>query len=1111
MKRINRLIFVIFCAYFQNCNLLQAQYSWQKDYAKVSPEGNLEWAPEPFVYNPGSSIKYIDYETGNDNNNGTSKTTPWKHHPWDPDATGVANTTKGIHTYVFKRGVIYRGTLDGGESGVSGNPIKLTSDPSWGTGDAMIYGSTRINGGWTQCNATTAPKIPNPDKVYYIDIDNTPYLDAVNDDKYFPRMLCQTDANGNVITRIPLARSPNWTITERNDPLSNWWEYTEISTTGDYKMGHDPAHLTSSDANYYKGGFVWQEWGSGTGASANMGTMNMRDIELYDVSKHAVNCNGKSAVGNRYFIENLPQLLDAPGEFYYDKYGTFKGRLYLRMPNDVNPNTVILEIVKNRNIFHLKDVKYLEISGLSFKFNMTRYDMTGADIANFPIFIKGKCGFITINNNKFEYLETGVEVCNDNASKHIMESINITDNLFQHIEETAVFIGNWWQSGTDEYKHSLIYDINILRNKMYDIGSRQKNRTYGAMPGIKVEFGQTGLIAGNILDYCWGAGVFTKWGKQDNDGASESAYSRALIFQNKVDTCLLATNDWGGIETWQGGPTYVYNNVSKNARGYRNQLLSTPTDYAPWGGLYYLDGAFKNYVFNNLAIGIHNDLSNQKLQNAQAFQMVYGVENKFINNSVYKVSRGTQMGSGIGVEFVGNAFEDVTGTVFRHDLHNSGSIAQNVLFCDPKYIGSSNTKTMAEFENELVINNLKLTSIGTKATSKLYENGAGGDFRPAKGSPLIDQGVKYFIPWSLSATVGEWDFTAQKTDATIIRGQNWYMTSQFVGRGDYQNVATGDLKANNATVANYVYGDLEDWNKGALQFNGTNVYCSATDGTTDGSKYTNLEVTTGNFIMEIYLKPNSGITDKGLICNAAASGNGYLMDIDNAGKVKVALRVSGADAYTVTSAAAINNGNWHHVLAEVNRAQGINIYIDGVLSNGTTTGAMTSSSLDNSADFWIGRNYSDKYFAGLVDFARISKGSFAEARTTFEELYAWQFDGPVLKDFSGRAAIGKRDAGAIESGYLVNNLPENNTINKKNSDILIYPNPTNDKIFIILDKYYSSINCTIRTITGVLLQQNTFFDSHEIILETPENEGLFLLEIITENNKKTVFKILKNR
>ena len=37
-----------------------------------------------------------------------------------------------------------------------------------------------------------------------------------------------------------------------------------------------------------------------------------------------------------------------------------------------------------------------------------------------------------------------------------------------------------------------------------------------------------------------------------------------------------------------------------------------------------------------------------------------------------------------------------------------------------------------------------------------------------------------------------------------------------------------------------------------------------------------------------------------------------------------------------------------------------------------------------------------------------------DARTSINELYAWQFKGPHLRDFAGKKPDGKRDAGAFE-------------------------------------------------------------------------------------------------
>jgi len=109
-----------------------ARWSWQEPQAKVLPTGDLKWVPKAFEFKAGESVRYIDFESGNDANDGLSKQTPWKHHPWDPNAGSKAAACKGVHTYIFKQGVDYRGEMNANESGAADAPIVLTRDPSWG-------------------------------------------------------------------------------------------------------------------------------------------------------------------------------------------------------------------------------------------------------------------------------------------------------------------------------------------------------------------------------------------------------------------------------------------------------------------------------------------------------------------------------------------------------------------------------------------------------------------------------------------------------------------------------------------------------------------------------------------------------------------------------------------------------------------------------------------------------------------------------------------------------------------------------------------------------------------------------------------------------------------
>jgi hypothetical protein len=231
-----------------------ADYPWQRPHAKVLPQGDLEWTPRPFEFEPGDSVRYIDFKGGDDAAPGNSKDTAWKHHPWDPAATGRAADGSGPHTYVFKQGVIYRGVLRPDESGEPGDPIRLTRDPDWGRGEVCFYGSEAVTGGWEK--GPDHPRIPDANKVWHTDLD------------FLPRTLWMTE--DDQVTRINLARDPNWTEPDPQDPMSEWyvWEnprwwtgehQTEIEGRT-YHLGIDTDVLTG-DTDDYEGGTVWTEWG----------------------------------------------------------------------------------------------------------------------------------------------------------------------------------------------------------------------------------------------------------------------------------------------------------------------------------------------------------------------------------------------------------------------------------------------------------------------------------------------------------------------------------------------------------------------------------------------------------------------------------------------------------------------------------------------------------------------------------------------------------------------------------------------------------------------------------------------------------------------------------
>ena len=73
-------------------------------------------------------------------------------------------------------------------------------------------------------------------------------------------------------------------------------------------------------------------------------------------------------------------------------------------------------------------------------------------------------------------------------------------------------------------------------------------------------------------------------------------------------------------------------------------------------------------------------------------------------------------------------------------------------------------------------------------------------------------------------------------------------------------------------------------------------------------------------------------------------------------------------------------------------------------------------SLANDANLHVGASPLGNHLSGAIDFLRIAHGTLADAHTSIEELYTWQFDGPAQRDMRGVKPKGRaREAGAIES------------------------------------------------------------------------------------------------
>jgi hypothetical protein len=1042
------------------------RWSWQESYAQIDAKGDLAWKPRPFVFEPADPIRYVDFEEGDDANAGDTTTKAWKHHPWDPQAKGVAAAAAGVRTYVFKRGSVYRGGLVIRESGRPGAPIRLTSDPAWGQGEAVLAGSEWVTG-WKR--GATHKDIPEPEHVWWADLD------------FAPRAIWTVGANGQ-ITRIPLARTPNWKVSNPDDVKSEWWVWdnpgkpfgnTITNAQGQaVHLGIDTKHIKDKPEDYFKGALIWPEYGW------VMSGPYPTEVEVVDLKQHGLGFGGWTGGGTggvimrnmRYYLEDKPHYLDDPeGEYWFDKQGQ-GGRLYLRLPGDADPNTAQIEAGKLMNLVDGGKVEHLQVTGLTFRFTVPRWDITSAtwDFSTKPFGLRpemhpgcvrvwGTGRDIRIANCRFEHVFFPIRIRSILAGQRVDEVL-IEDNDFRYTDEGILSVSDGSGWGYAQLRGRL-GEVRIYRNHSLETGRRPK--LFGMGTGIEVTGARTVEIAGNVLERSYAQGIDVH-GSKVNGMWGDVPFTRILIHQNKVWESMLNCNDYGGIETWQGGPFYVFNNLSYNALGYRNWERYSGTD-AGFGHAYYLDGAFKNYHFNNIAWGKAKDVASPVV-NCAAFQEIHSYQNTFFNNTVYNYFSGSRrqapeagrnkylanIWAGIGKQVFrhadpartaaeGNAQD--AGPAKEHFALESNAYGQNVFF-DFGEMGVLEPSgrwllSFDDFKSALVKHQAVLSELGTIAKALPLRDPAKGDFRLTEGAGTVDQGVKVFVPWALSGVVGEWNFCRPGDDPANIMDEHWYMTDYHVSREGYHERPMYPLKGVNVTAADYVPGPLEDWTAGALNFAAARKqYATLSHAemmkpfsfrdlkrsrhenaqpepcTIEGQALKNPQIYQGNLLIEAYFKTVPGHAGGVLMEKMADSG--YSLEINAGGQLAFSVKGSNAAA-TVQSATRVNDGKWHHAIAELDRAaRTMTVYLDG-RKNASAPGVDASVSLANEGDLHVGGTPAGRNFDGTLDFLRLAHGTLADADTTIEELYAWEFDGPFLRDFAGLKPAGaRRDPGALE-------------------------------------------------------------------------------------------------
>ncbi len=1005
--------------------------AWQSpvsaDAVKLDGTTEIRWQPQPFTFTAGDADRYIDFDGGNDAGPGTREE-PWKHHPWDAEATGNAAAASGPATYVFKRGVIYRGALVADEPGTAEQAIRLTSDPAWGEGEAVLAGSAGGKGGWTKVSSGAAASAGFPessrDKLWSVALPGD----------FVPHALWMIQEDEAPV-RVLLARWPNWKAEHEYNIFTQWFRVKKVDKGFPRTDVYAPKVLNDPDPDAYKGATVWMDHANTSGEFSIIGPFPS-DVGKYDPKtgriQVALTHPARHPNANApFFLENLPKFLDEAGEWYFAAKGSPARTLYARMPGDIDPNTVRVEVARHPVIIDIQGQQHIEVSGLtltggnSIDLNKApragNYDRPDNYAMMAAIRLQNNAQHIRLSHLHIrDTAGTGI-VNFVTEEKTVLRDIEITDSQFVNIDNEAIKL--YHQSAPIKYPSGEITDIRILRNRIDEIGQRVSTEQGGR--GIDLNGLTVGEIAGNVVNRTGGQGINVIGGRM---GRHEPLI-RILVDRNQVRDTLLQKQDFGGIEFWGVGPVYVFNNISINPVGWVAHRNVYHKNQA-----YYFDHGAKGYLFNNLGWSDKRKDAYRGIMGDYFFHEIRNRWNQAFHNSAINFRSAMTHSSthGSQQQYLANLFVNVRSGVSHWRLSDAPDIAYaNNLWAGDfvnvydRWKGDQFATPEVYREFVAPLTNHLNKQFGWITDEMPIVDDKTFDFRLTDDSAAIDRGVKVFVPWSLYGTVGEWHFRHLSADPNRVLGYDVYPQS-FHGHHDAFRMSGGvplnDLTGSGFTDADYVAGPLEDWVRGAVRFDGKHSFALAhaaltqdfTVGKDDkkkeikGADRRTVRLTDNNFAIEAVVK----VDTNGTIAGKLAKDAGYALEVNKDGHVALRLRSQNQDAVQ-TSTATINDGEWHHVFAEVDRIGGtIRLFVDGEDATGTLEGTLPAAgvSLDNAADFVVG----DK-FVGALDYLRVARGTLADSETSIEELMSWQFNGPAQHDFVGRAPTGGvRDIGAVE-------------------------------------------------------------------------------------------------
>lgn len=468
---------------------------------------------------------FVDFQAGNDQDRGTSESSPWKRAPGDPQASGRSKTAvlASGDTVLFKGGVTYKGSLDLNFSGAPGSPIVYRGE-GWGAAKAILDGSNPLRLQWTRCGSSAeCAGNTNYAQIYF--------ADAPAGYKDFTAGLYE---DGEFLW---YAQSPNPADPFNYDDVDGFYSIPRGSSTIRQTVSSitDPSVFTQSDSAFWNGSSVIL-WVQGN-------VTTIQRIAAFDPSAHTISHEALKNPNtpypdrdSRYALLNHPALIDRPGEYALD---LVHNRLYLWPRDSFDPNRHTYSTAGNIAISDARLLQHVTVEGLRIQLftQGIKFAKGGSNIvirnnevrnlrANNWYAIQSQASDALIEGNRVENCSRAVGILIGGARAVIR------NNTVRNASRQGI-----WLMGAN--------DCQVLHNAISDITGTHAN-------GLSVYMNSSNiLVAGNTILNCHSPLTFER--------------SSNLSFVNNIaiGTGGSNVNDWGGCS----GTLAFYNNVFvKNSR-----------------------------------------------------------------------------------------------------------------------------------------------------------------------------------------------------------------------------------------------------------------------------------------------------------------------------------------------------------------------------------------------------------------------------------------------------------------------------------------------------------------------------------------------------------------